>query len=162
MLTSGIGNLTRSALGRLPGFRYAVGMELAERTLAWLRGDDPETDGADPYDETADALLAMGRLAADRLSPERIDEFRRLLEAEMRPGRFGDHPVFREWLRRADLGSDALSNALLDRTERGRYMRSMAPLRAFVSREERVEILRGVARKHGLAERSARRSANAE
>ena len=137
-------------------------MELAERTLAWLRGGDPETDGADPYDETADALLAMGRLAAERLDPERLGEFRRLLEAEMRPGRFGDHPVFREWLRRADLGPDALANALLDRTERGRYMRSMAPLRAFVSREERFDILRGVAREHGFADRPTRRSASAE
>ncbi len=163
MLTSRMGsNLPRSALGRLRGFRYAVGMELAERTLAWLRGADPETDGADPYDETADALLAMGRLAAERLDPERIGDFRRLIEAEMRPGRFGDHPVFREWLRRADLGPDALANALLDCTERGRYMRSMAPLRAFVSKEERFDILRGVAREHGYGERPARRSANAE
>ena len=151
----------RSALGRSRRFRYAGGMELAERTLAWLRGGDPETDGADPYDETADALLAMGRLAANRLDPERIGEFRRLLEAEMRPGRFGDHPVFREWLRRANLGPDALANALLDRTERGRYMRSMAPLRAFVSREERFEILRSIAREHGFAG-PTRRSANAE
>jgi hypothetical protein len=38
----------------------------------------------------------------------------------------------------------------------------MAPLRAFVSREERIEILRGVAREHGFGDVPARRSANAE
>jgi hypothetical protein len=137
-------------------------MDRAERTLTWLRGGAPEADRADPYDETADALLAMGRLAARRLVPERIGEFRRLLKDEMAPGRFGDHPVYREWLRRVDLGPTALADAFLDRTERGRYMRSMAPLRAFVSREERTEILRTIARERGLGDSASKQSANAE
>jgi hypothetical protein len=144
-----------NALGSWPIARVPVcwrhGTRGADPGLA--SGRRPRTDGADPYDETADALLVMGRLAAQRLDPERISEFPRLLESEMRAGRFGDHPVFAEWLRRADLGPDALTNALLDCTERGRYMRSMAPLRIFDSKEERFEILRGIARKHGFADR---------
>lgn len=139
-------------------------MERGERTRAWLQGgDDPDSYSSDPYDETAEALLAMGRLATSRLVPIRIHEFRRLIEADMRSQRFGDHQVFREWLRRSELGPHALAEAFLDETERGRYMRAMAPLRAFISKEERSEILRSVAFGHGLGTRSARdKKRNAE
>lgn len=132
-------------------------MDRGEQIWAWLRGGtEPQNDGDALYDETAEALLIMGRLAARRLEPTRLLEFRRLIEADMRSDRFGDHPVFREWLRRVDLGPDSLAEVLEEGTERGRYMRSMAPLRAFVSREERSEILRSVARAHGLSARDSR------
>lgn len=74
---------------------------------------------------------------------------------------FGYHPIFREWLRLTDAGPDAVRRILCDDTERGRYMRSMAPLRQFISRGERADILRAVARRHGLAEkeRDRRRAA---
>jgi hypothetical protein len=68
----------------------------------------------------------------------------------MRRGHVGDHPVLKEWLRLAELGPEAMRKMLLDETERGRYMRSMAPLRAFISADERIEILRAVARKRGI------------
>lgn len=138
-------------------------MERGERTRGWLQGGDPDSYGSDPYDETAEALLAMGRLAISRLDPVHIREFRRLIEADMRSQRFGDHQVFREWLRRLELGPHALAEAFLDETERGRYMRAMAPLRAFISKAERSEILRRVAFGHGLGNAfGARRNANAE
>jgi hypothetical protein len=125
-------------------------MERERRILIWLRGGEPESNGADPYDETAEALLEMGRLAATRLDAEHIGAFRIAIQAEVARHGFGYHPIFREWLRLTDAGPDAVGRTLCDDTERGRYMRSMAPLRQFISRGERADILRSVARRHGL------------
>lgn len=125
-------------------------MERGQRILNWLRGAKPESDGADPYDETAEALLQMGRLAATRLDADNIGAFRHAIQIEVEQRGFGYHPVFREWLRLTDVGPEAVRRMFRDETERGRYMRSMAPMRPFVSRRERAEILRAVARRHGL------------
>ena len=125
-------------------------MERGRRVLTWLRGGEPASDGADPYDETAEALLEMGRLAATRLDADRIIAFRIAIQTEVARHGFGYHPIFREWLRLTDAGPEAVRKILCDDTERGRYMRSMAPLRQFISRGERADILRAVARRHGL------------
>jgi hypothetical protein len=125
-------------------------MERGQRILNWLRGGRPESDGADPYDETAEALLEMGRLAATRLDANTLGAFRNAIELEVEQRGFGYHPIFREWLRLTEAGPEAVRRMFRDDTERGRYMRSMAPMRPFIDRRERVETLRAVARRHGL------------
>jgi hypothetical protein len=106
-----------------------------------------------PYDEIAQRILAMGRLAADRLDPLTLQEFRtRVIERRAQY----DHPVLREWLRLADEGPDAVRRMLRDETEFGRYMRSMVSLRGLVSREERDEFFRATTSNedHGRTQRA--------
>lgn len=112
-----------------------------------LRDLTPE-ESADrfPYDDIAERILEMGRLAAARLAPDTLADFRARIE-ERRARE--DHPVLREWLRLVDEGPDAVAAMLRDRTEFGRYMRSMAPLRGLVSREERDDFFAARALDHG-------------
>lgn len=99
----------------------------------------PETAARYPYDEIAQRILAMGRLAAERLDLGTLQEFRtRIVQRRAQY----DHPVLREWLRLADDGPDAVRRMLCNETEFGRYMRSMVSLRGLVSREERNAFFR--------------------
>ena len=91
-------------------------------------------------DEVGQARLACGQLAASRLTPENVDCFRELLLADV--ATHGKHPVLLEWLRPLAAGFETLRAALTDSSVFGRYLRSMAPLRAFISEDERVTILR--------------------
>jgi hypothetical protein len=99
----------------------------------------PEDAARYPYDEIAQRILAMGRLAAERLDPAALQEFRTRIV--LRRAKY-DHPILREWLRLADDGPDAVRRMLCDETEFGRYMRSMVSLRGLVSREERDAFFR--------------------
>ncbi len=113
-----------------------VDLDLDRRLLERLRGMTPE-ESADrfPYDEIAERILEMGRLAAERLDSTALADFRTRIETRRARE---DHPVLREWLRLIDDGPHAVAAMLRDRTEFGRYMRAMAPLRGLVSREERA------------------------
>lgn len=90
-----------------------------------------------PYgdDEIANRLYLMGRLAAKRLSRERLAQFRQWFEDAR--ARSGSYPYFERWIRIIDEGPDAVVAVLTDADELGRYMRSVATLRPFISQAER-------------------------
>jgi len=94
-----------------------------------------------PYgeDEIANRLYLLGRLAAKRLSADRLARFRAWLE-EAR-ARVGDYPYFRQWLDITDRGPDAVAVMFVRGDEFGRYMRSVATFRPFVSQAERDSFL---------------------
>jgi len=95
-----------------------------------------------PYgeDEIANRLYLLGRLAAKRLSADRLARFRAWLE-EAR-ARVGDYPYFRQWLDITDRGPDAVADMFVRGDELGRYMRSVATFRPFVSQAERDSFFR--------------------
>ena len=96
-------------------------------------------------DGAAQARLELGKLAASRLTPASVDLLRKVIAFEI--SRSGAHPVYLEWIRLADAGAAYLARALADDTVRGQYLRSMVPLRVFITQEERCEALSIVARR---------------
>jgi hypothetical protein len=84
--------------------------------------------------------LAMGRLAAERLSLERIAEFRRFIERAQE--RHGESEYLRLWIDIVDRGPEALREVLAEPSERGQVLRSAISFRAFVTKDERDEIVR--------------------
>src|SRR2546423_10677564 len=91
-----------------------------------------------PYDEIDIHILNMGRIAAPRVNKQTIVAFRNDIERQCRLA--GDQPYYREWLQRIAVGPTAVAALLVDQSQYGRYIRSVAPLRAFVTRQERDRI----------------------
>lgn len=123
----------------LAGFRRvasAVGLRLT------LVATHPPTMDSEPYgdDEIANRQYLLGRLAAKRLTAHRIAQFRAWVERARE--RLGDYSYFRRWLEIIDEGPSAIEATMIDATEFGRYMRSVATLRPFVSQEERDSFYR--------------------
>lgn len=90
-----------------------------------------------PYgdDEIANRLYLLGRLAAKRLTGARLEQFRDwIARAQVQ---LGDYPYFRRWLEIIDEGPDAVAAMFANPGEDGRYMRSVATFRPFVSQTER-------------------------
>lgn len=87
------------------------------------------------YDDIAKRILQMGRLAAARLDADAIRRFQQDIDRQR--ALMGDQPYYREWSDIIRRGSSAIAAILLDESERGRYLRAVVPLRAFVSRAER-------------------------
>jgi hypothetical protein len=88
-----------------------------------------------PYDEIDTRILAMGRIAAARVNEQTLAAFRNDIERQREA--VGDQPYYCEWLQRINDGARAVAALLADESQYGRYMRAVAPLRAFVTREER-------------------------
>lgn len=91
-----------------------------------------------PYDEVDTRILTMGRIAASRLNDQTLAAFGKDIERQRRL--VGDQPYYREWLRLVAAGPSVVAAMLVDESQRARYMRSVAPLRAFVTRQERDDI----------------------
>jgi len=91
-----------------------------------------------PYDEIAERILKMGRIVATRIDSTRVAQFR--LDIERQRIAVGDHKYYRDWLAIVDAGAESLARAFLDESERGRYLRAVAPMRAFVTQDERDTI----------------------
>ncbi|MEA2664488.1 MAG: hypothetical protein QOI11_1432, partial [Candidatus Eremiobacteraeota bacterium] len=77
-------------------------------------------------------ILVLARLAASRLDDATLPVFRSAIERRM--ALYGDRPYFQEWLAVAARGPQAVRDLLLDLSEHGRYMRTVAPVRALVTR----------------------------
>jgi hypothetical protein len=65
--------------------------------------------------------------------------------------RQGDAPYFREWLDIAGQGPSAVATVFNDSSEYGRYMRSVATTRPFVSQAERNAYFQPVLSPQALA-----------
>jgi len=123
----------------LAGFRRvasAVGLRLT------LEAAHTPPMVSEPYgeDEIANRQYLIGRLAAKRLTAQRIAQFRVWLELARE--RLGDYSYFRRWLEIIAEGPSAIEATMTDATEFGRYMRSVATLRPFVSQQERDSFYR--------------------
>jgi hypothetical protein len=81
----------------------------------------------------------MARLAAGRVHDGNLGAFREGVLRRL--GQYGEHPCLRRWLDLTDSGPDAVRAALLDVSDDGRVMRSFAPLRTLISRQERDGIM---------------------
>jgi hypothetical protein len=92
--------------------------------------------------------LALGRLAAQRMSPERLHAFRETLEMARR--RNGDSKYLRMWDEIVREGADAVVRAFTEPSERGQVLRSVVSFRAFVTKSERDAIFREHTRKAPL------------
>jgi transcriptional regulator with XRE-family HTH domain len=94
-----------------------------------------------PYDDdAANRIFALAQAAARRVTPEKLAVLRDWFELQRR--RDGDYPHYREWLAILDQGPARVASILADRTEYGRYMRSVATMRPFVTKEERDAVWR--------------------
>jgi len=82
--------------------------------------------------------LAFAALASERLDDERIKRFaediRRLRERS-------DNRYLQTWERLIARGPEALRTIFLEPSDRGQVLRSVCTLRAFVSPQERAEII---------------------
>ncbi len=101
-----------------------------------------EPPSRDPYgdDETANRLYLLGRLAAKRLTSERLARFRHWIDQAR--SRVGDYPYFQRWRDICDEGPEAVAAVFTNTDEFGRYMRSVATFRPFVSQAERDSYFR--------------------
>lgn len=81
----------------------------------------------------------MGLLAASRLTPDRLAQFKSNIEKlfARNPSRYVS-----EWKRAIEEGPDAVRYLLTDRSDRGQVMRSVLSFRPFVSKEERDALFR--------------------
>ena len=93
-----------------------------------------------PYDEIDLRILKLASLAALRVDQPRLDSFRQLLVERMRKD--PSKHYYDEWLAIIDKGPAAVVRALVDTSDRGRALRTVAPLKAFVSHSERNDAFR--------------------
>lgn len=91
-----------------------------------------------PYDEVDIRILNMGRIAASHLNDQTLAAFIKDIERQRRL--VGDQPYYRERLRLIAAGPRVVAARLVDESQRARSRRSVAPLRAFVTRQERGDI----------------------
>lgn len=81
----------------------------------------------------------LARVAAQRVHAGSLGAFREGVLRRL--AQYGDHPCLHRWLDLADAGPEAVRATLLDVSDDGRVMRSFAPLRTLISREERDRIM---------------------
>jgi hypothetical protein len=92
-----------------------------------------------PYDdEIANRMYYLGRLAARRVNSRTLTVFRDWIDEAWET--VGDYPYFKAWLEICARGPTAVEAVLSDPSEYGRYMRSVATLRPFVSKQERDSV----------------------
>jgi predicted transcriptional regulator of viral defense system len=111
--------------------------------------NDRVADATHLYQTNDHIALALGRLAAQRLSPDGIAAFRRFVQREQRLHH--DNKYLRLWIDIINRGADALRQALTESTQRGQVLRSVISFRAFVSKAERDDIFRQYTRSSGVA-----------
>jgi hypothetical protein len=99
---------------------------------------DERADATHLYQTTDHIALALGRLAAKRLSPDRIADFRGFVERER--WLHSDNKYLRLWIEIIDNGPDAIRQALTEPSEQGQVLRSVISFRAFVTKDERDRI----------------------
>jgi hypothetical protein len=88
--------------------------------------------------------LELARLASTRLDRERLERFRADVHRDR--SRHGDNRYLRLWDSIIDNGPEAVRCVLLETSERGQILRSIVSFRAFVTKDERDEIVRRHAR----------------
>lgn len=101
---------------------------------------EQSADATDLYQTSDFIALALGRLAAQRLTPERLAEFRNGLvrDAHRQP----NNKYLRFWEGVVEEGPRAVRRALTEPSERGQVLRSVISFRAFVTKNERDAIFR--------------------
>jgi hypothetical protein len=88
--------------------------------------------------------LELARLASTRLDRARLERFRADVHRDR--SRHGDNRYLRLWDSIIDNGPEAVRCVLLETSERGQILRSIVSFRAFVTKDERDEIVRRHAR----------------
>lgn len=82
--------------------------------------------------------LEMGRLAAQRVTPQTLREFKKHLEKTHE--RNGDSKYLRMWFEIVRRGPEAVKQAFTETSERGQVLRSSISFSAFVTKAERDRI----------------------
>jgi len=95
-------------------------------------------DATHPYQKGDFIALEMGRLAAWRVTPESLQDFKKYLEKTHE--RNGDSKYLRMWFEIVQRGPDAVKEAFTETSERGQVLRSTISFRAFVAKTERDKI----------------------
>jgi hypothetical protein len=108
-------------------------------------------DATELYQTNDLIALALGRLAAQRLAPDRLRAFQRTIQLARE--RAGDNKYRRMWEEIIMRGSDAVAEALTETTERGQVLRSVISFRAFVTKDERDAIFREHTRREAARQR---------
>ena len=107
-----------------------------DRLMPW------ESTETIPYDEVAEFALELGRFCAPRVTAITVQSFVTDLHKQIKAN--GEKPYYLAWLKIANCGPSAVAEIFTDETERGRYLRSVAPMRAFATRDERRALFRRV------------------
>jgi hypothetical protein len=101
-----------------------------------------------PYLINDEIALEFGKLAASRLTSDRLAAFRDSVHRSI--SQSGDNPYYQVWLQLIQAGPEPVAKALTDRTERGQVLRSVISFRSFVSKSEREHIVRKFSRNRSL------------
>jgi hypothetical protein len=99
---------------------------------------------SDTYLINDEIALEFGKLAASRLTEERLAVFRESVHRSILNA--GNKSYYQEWLQVLRGGPETIAKALTERTEHGQVMRSVISFRAFVSKTEREQIVRKFSR----------------
>jgi hypothetical protein len=97
-----------------------------------------ERDATATYQLNDFIALEMARLAAERLDEIRISRFAQDIE-KLRSR--SDNRYLQAWETAIKAGPEALRRVMLETTDRGQVMRSAAMFRAFVSPQERSDLI---------------------
>jgi hypothetical protein len=105
---------------------------------------DNGKDATHLYQPNDFIALELGQLAAQRVTPQSLEQFRKDLQKMREKSR--DSAYFRAWDTIIENGPEAVQRALIEPSERGQVLRSVISFRTFVSRDEREDIVRKHAR----------------
>jgi hypothetical protein len=101
--------------------------------------DQPGTkDATETYQPSDFIALALATLASERLDDERVERF---AEDIHRLRERADNRYLEAWESLIATGPDALRQVMTERSDRGQLLRSVCTFRAFVSPQERAEII---------------------
>jgi hypothetical protein len=100
--------------------------------------DDFRTNAISLYQPNDMIALRMGRLAANRVTPETLRQFG--ADLNRLHSRTSENVYLRIWRAAIAEGPGAVRNLLIEPSQRGQVLRSMISFRAFVSKPERDAI----------------------
>jgi len=99
---------------------------------------DGTADATHLYQPGDFMALEMGRLAAQRVTTQTLQEFKKQLEKTNH--RNGDSKYLRMWFEIVRSGPASVREALTDTSERGQVLRSSISFSAFITKAERDRI----------------------
>jgi hypothetical protein len=103
-----------------------------------MKDQSEPKDATETYQPSDFIALALAQIASERLDDDRIHKFAHDIH-QLRER--SDNRYLEAWEKLIEAGPEAIRRILTERSDRGQVLRSVCTFRAFVSPQERADII---------------------